>query len=145
MLLLNVGPKPDGTLTAEETEVLAETGAWLKENGEGIYDTVPYKFYKEGEHHPRSGMFSEGEVPYDEHDFRFTYKNGVLYAFQMKPSKQIRLTSLHTDHCGSCVRNVTVLGQNRVASFTCGRDALAVELQNEPAGGLPLCLKIELS
>lgn len=41
----------------------------MKTNGEGIYDTVPYKFYKEGENQVGSGMFSEGEVAYNEHDF----------------------------------------------------------------------------
>lgn len=42
-MLLNVGPKPDGTITDEETAVLNEIGDWLKTNGEGIYDTVPWK------------------------------------------------------------------------------------------------------
>lgn len=41
MLLLNVGPKADGTFTDEETKVLQELGEWMKINGEGIYDTVP--------------------------------------------------------------------------------------------------------
>ena len=43
VMLLNVGPKPDGTITDEETAVLNEIGDWLKTNGEGIYDTVPWK------------------------------------------------------------------------------------------------------
>ena len=144
MLLLNLGPKPDGTFTDEETAVLRDLGAWLKINGEGIYDTVPYKFYKEGETAGSSGMFSEGDVAYTEHDFRFTYHNGTLYAFQMKPSKTITLKSLHTDRCGTCVKNVTVLGENAVESFSCGNDGLTVRLKNEPQTELPLCLKIEL-
>lgn len=36
-LLLNVGPKPDGTIQAEHQERLAEVGRWLNENGESIY------------------------------------------------------------------------------------------------------------
>jgi alpha-L-fucosidase len=35
--LLNCGPKPDGTLRAEETKRLAVMGEWLKVNGEAIY------------------------------------------------------------------------------------------------------------
>ncbi|MBQ9553224.1 MAG: alpha-L-fucosidase [Clostridia bacterium] len=145
MLLLNVGPKPDGTLTAEETKVLAELGAWMRVNGEGIYDTVPYKFYKEGDHQPKSGMFSEGGVPYDEHDFRFTYKQGVLYAFQMKPSRHILIKSLHTDRCGTSVSGVTVLGGYEVQSFANDKNGLSIELKSEPETDLPLCLKIELA
>ncbi len=144
MLLLNLGPKPDGTFTEEETKVLAELGAWLKTNGEGIYDTVPYKFYKEGDTAGSSGMFAESDVAYTEHDFRFTYKNGTLYAFQMRPSQTIVLKKLHSDRCGTCVKSVSVPGENAVESFSCSGEGLTVRLKNKPEGTLPLCLKIEL-
>ncbi len=144
-LLLNLGPKPDGTFTAEETQVLQQLGAWLRLNGEGIYDTVPYKFFKEGEHQPKAGMFSEGGVPYDEADFRFTYKNGALYAFQMKPSKSMLIRSLHTDRCGTSVQNVTLLGSDEAVRFEGGQSGLSVALSAEPTTDLPICLKIELA
>lgn len=144
MLLLNIGPKSDGTFTDEETKVLQELGEWMRINGEGIYETVPYKFYKEGENQVGSGMFSEGEVEYNEHDFRFTYKSGVLYAFQMKPSKTIKINSLYTDRCGICIENVTVLGDNEVEKFVCNKDGLTIELKNEPTTDLPICIKIEI-
>jgi alpha-L-fucosidase len=38
-LLLNVGPKPDGTIQPEFVKRLAEVGDWLKKNGETIYGT----------------------------------------------------------------------------------------------------------
>lgn len=145
MLLLNIGPKPDGTFTEEETKVLSELGAWMKVNGEGIYETVPYKFYKEGNTAGSSGMFSESDVAYNEHDFRFTYKDGVLYAFQMLPSREITIQSLHTDRCGTCVKRVCVLGGNEIDQFTCSEKGLLVRLKHEPNQELPLCLKIELS
>ena len=37
--LLNVGPKPDGTIPSESAALLKEMGAWLKVNGEAIYST----------------------------------------------------------------------------------------------------------
>ena len=144
MLLLNLGPKPDGTFTLEETRVLSELGAWLRINGEGIYDTVPYKFFKEGETQGSAGMFSEGDVAYTEHDFRFTYKNGVLYAFQMHPSQTVEIKSLRPDHCGVCLGRVSVLGENAVETVSYGEDGLRVRLKTAPQGELPLCLKIEL-
>jgi len=39
-LLLNVGPRPDGTITEEETQVLLDIGAWLKLNGEAVYGST---------------------------------------------------------------------------------------------------------
>jgi len=43
--LLNVGPKSDGEIPAEEVQRLQEMGAWLKKNGASIYATSasPYK------------------------------------------------------------------------------------------------------
>ena len=35
--LLNVGPKPDGTIPAPSVTRLREMGAWMKKNGEAIY------------------------------------------------------------------------------------------------------------
>lgn len=37
--LLNVGPKPDGTIQPEHRDRLLEIGEWLKKNGESIYGT----------------------------------------------------------------------------------------------------------
>jgi len=38
-LLLNIGPRPDGTIQPEAVERLREVGAWLNRNGESIYGT----------------------------------------------------------------------------------------------------------
>jgi alpha-L-fucosidase len=38
-LLLDIGPKEDGTIPEEEVHVLKELGKWNKKNGEGIFNT----------------------------------------------------------------------------------------------------------
>jgi alpha-L-fucosidase len=38
-LLLNVGPRPDGTIQPEAVERLMEIGRWMEKNGESIYGT----------------------------------------------------------------------------------------------------------
>jgi len=43
-LLLNVGPKPDGTFPEEATERLLEIGRWIKANGDSIYGTTRSPF-----------------------------------------------------------------------------------------------------
>ncbi|MDR3276880.1 MAG: alpha-L-fucosidase, partial [Treponema sp.] len=42
-LLLNVGPKPDGTIPEGDLGILKDTGAWLALNGEGIYDSKVWR------------------------------------------------------------------------------------------------------
>lgn len=39
-LLINIGPRADGTIPKEQAKRLREIGAWLRVNGEGIYGTV---------------------------------------------------------------------------------------------------------
>ncbi|MBS0409073.1 MAG: alpha-L-fucosidase [Proteobacteria bacterium] len=41
-LLLNVGPRPDGTIPEEQTRRLKAFGAWLRANGEAIYASRPW-------------------------------------------------------------------------------------------------------
>lgn len=41
-LLLDVGPKADGTIDATEVAHLLEAGRWIKANGEAIYNTTYY-------------------------------------------------------------------------------------------------------
>ena len=146
MLLLNIGPKPDGTITDEETAVLRAMGKWLKANGEGIYGTTPWLKFMEGEAMTKEGAFSEGEIPYTENDFRFTCKNTVVYAFQMKPTEgtEVAIKSLRAGFRGNLVKKVTLLGEKAEVAFTADEEALRITLSEKPETDLPLCFKVEL-
>lgn len=146
MLLLNVGPKSDGTITEEETKVLLETGEWLSECGEGIYGTKPWLRFMEGEAKTSEGAFSESDVPYTESDFRFTYKNGYVYAFWMKPSEdgKAHIKSLASGFRGTLVKNVELVSKGAEITFEPSYEALNISVGDNVNKSLPLCFKIEL-
>jgi alpha-L-fucosidase len=85
-LLLNVGPRADGTIPEGARQVLKKVGAWLKIHGEAIYDTRPWCVAGEGPTKKsvdmsRQGMFNEtGEARFCAHDIRFTVNGRNLYA-----------------------------------------------------------------
>lgn len=61
MLLLNVGPRSDGTFTDEEVAVLKEIGEWMKLNGDGIYATTFWKTFGEGRVNNKGGFFKDNK------------------------------------------------------------------------------------
>lgn len=71
-LLLNIGPRPDGTLPEAAVERLEAMGKWLEANGESIYGTVA------------------GCVQGDEWGVS-TQKENVLYLHMLKPQQSITL------------------------------------------------------
>ncbi len=147
MLLVNLGPKPDGTFTDEENAVLKELGQWLKVNGEGIYGTTPWKHFGEGKTNNKGGYFSDyNETAYTEKDFRFTYKNSTLYAFQMRPcGKIVKIKSLKKEgHHDYLLGNISVLGENEIVKTERNDKFLKIVLKEAPKGDLPLVFKIEI-
>ena len=79
-LLLNVGPKPDGTIGPEDTAVLTEIGEWMAVNSEAIYGTKVWRKYGEGPTKVKEGQFTDGaEKVFTSEDIRFTVKGENLY------------------------------------------------------------------
>ncbi|NKB66455.1 MAG: alpha-L-fucosidase [Candidatus Latescibacteria bacterium] len=79
-LLLNIGPRPDGTIPEEEEKLLLEVGAWLGINGEAIYDSRPWKVYGEGATKVGEGSFTDTKRQnFTSRDIRFTTRGDALY------------------------------------------------------------------
>ena len=94
-LLLNIGQRADGSLPEFYIDELKKIGAWLKINGDAIYDTRPWKIFGEGPTNVEEGNFKEPDKPFTVEDIRFTTNGETLYAIGMAiPKKSIKIESL---------------------------------------------------
>lgn len=96
-LLLNIGPKADGTIPEEDKRILLEIGEWMKTNGEAIYSAKLWRKSGEGNTKIEEGQFADNEQkPYNSEDIRFTVKGNSIYAIclNMKDKSCITVKSL---------------------------------------------------
>ena len=148
MMLLNVGPKADGTITDEETQVLKDLGRWLQVNGAGIYDSVPWKWFGEGSVNAEEGFFMDGdEKAFGSGDFRFTYRGGCVYAFQLRPDgKTARITTFaDRGMYDFCIEDVSLLGYSDAIQYERTKEGLCIRIPDGFDTDLPYCFRIKLS
>jgi alpha-L-fucosidase len=144
-LLLNFGPRSDGTIPEEVQQVLLSVGAWLSVNGEAIYGTRPWRIYGEGPTKVAAGSFHDTDTAnYTAEDFRFTAKGDVLFAIGLAwpASGEAVIRSLATTAGSEAVQAVSLLGSDRKLQFEQRADGLHVQLPEQPPGRYAYVLRV---
>jgi alpha-L-fucosidase len=145
-LLLNIGPRSDGTIPEEVQSVLRDVGAWLKVNGGAIYGTRPWKIYGEGPTKVAAGSFHDTDTAgYTPEDFRFTTKGKALYAIELgwPSSGEAVLHSLGSAAVnGQKIGSIVLLGSDAKLAFQQQDDALRIHLPPQAPGKYAYAFRI---
>ncbi|QDU10294.1 alpha-L-fucosidase [Gimesia aquarii] len=148
VLLLNVCPKPDGSIPQMEQNMLRKIGEWLKMNGEAIYETRPWLTYGEG-----PSVTIEGEKQEEKNkgftaqDIRFTTRGDTLYAIILgwPEERQVLIKSLAKNDNGTLkkVRRIKLLGSEDSVKWKQTSTSLKVTLPEKSPCDFAVVLKIE--
>jgi alpha-L-fucosidase len=126
-LLLDVGPEPDGTIPPIQVDRLHELGAWLKQNGEAIFDTRPWI--------RATGKTADGI------DVRFTTKDNALYAVLLGRPKGNTVTLLGVGASGHSRANM--LGSEAGLGTLAQGNNLLVNLPSELPGDYAWVIRLD--
>ncbi|GGF36430.1 alpha-L-fucosidase [Echinicola rosea] len=149
-LLLNVGPKADGTIPEDQKEVLLAIGKWLDQNGEAIYGTTHWKTFGEGPTEVATGHHTEGKnKDLTGKDFRFTQKDGNIYAIAMdwpdSGKAEIESFRAGSDLLDQEIKEVTLLGHEGQLTWKQGEEHLLIDLPDTKPGDFAYVFKIKLN
>jgi alpha-L-fucosidase len=150
VLLLNIGPRPDGSIPEPERAILLQMGDWLRRYGEAIYGTRPWKVFGEGPTDVKSGQFTDtARSDYTSSDVRYTTRDGMLYAIVMAlPANGRVLLSRLAPSVGlfdGGISSVRLVGADSDLDWSIGANGLEVALGERPGEDAPFALRIERS
>lgn len=148
-MLLNIGPKPDGTIPQAEIDLLSEIGSWLSLNGEAIYATRPWIKFGEGSTKVIDGKNSNDaekhRKDFNSSDVRFTQNGDVLYATLMAwpgDSQQVTIRSINAQAFPDKITKVGLLGHSEEIVFEQTETGLVVTLPDSSPSPYAQVLKI---
>ncbi|MDO4563822.1 MAG: alpha-L-fucosidase [Clostridia bacterium] len=149
-VLLNVGPKSDGTIPDEDKSILLDIGKWLKVNGEAIYGAKMWRKAAEGPTKIKEGQFADCEKKlFTTEDIRFTVNGGYIYAIcmNMKDKNTVCIKSLaeadasREPNFHGIIKGVEVLGYDMNPHWERSQEGLKITTVNID-NDIPVVFKI---
>lgn len=151
-LLLNIGPKADGTIPPGDKKILKDLASWMKINGEAIKGAKVWRKSAEGPTIAKEGQFSDQtEQTYTSADYRFTANHGNIYAialscpkdgvFQVKSLAESKDQNVPEFH--GIIKKVALLGYEGEIQWHTDGDGLHVAAEGIESE-FPVVLKIEV-